>query len=273
MKVFVYGTLLRGLSRYPALGKAAFQGHGIVEGILRDLGDYPILVRGDGIVHGEVFEVDGSTLQSLDAIEGYRPGDRNHSVFLRQETEVTLMHDGSRIRAEAYFFNGDPKGGRGIECGEYRRYLAESTSPDQWYIAFASNMSTERLEKRIEAPDVIEKGYLDGYRLMFNKKADGGGVYANIAWAGAGYRCPFTACLLRTGLLSLLDGFEGGPSHYARIVVPFSVMSGGPPRMGHLYMANPKKLTRNGTPSAGYLKYIYDGYEEHGFDTKDLPKP
>lgn len=273
MKVFVYGTLLRGLSRHSALGTAVFRGHGIVGGMLTDLGDYPVLARGDGIVYGEVFEVDGSTLQSLDAIEGYRPGDGKGSLFLRQEMEVTLMHDGSRIRAEAYFFNGDPERGRVIECGEYRRYLAESTSPDQWYIAFASNMSTERLERRIGIPHAIEKGYLEGYRLMFNKKADGGGVYANIAWAGAGYRCPFTACVLDRDLLRLLDGFEGGPSHYARIVVPFSVMSGGPQRMGHLYMANPEKLTSRGTPSAAYLKFIHDGYKEHGFDTKGLPKP
>lgn len=271
MMVFVYGTLLRGLGRHRALGKAPLRGHGITGGILRDLGDYPALVGGGGAVHGEVFEVDGPTLQSLDAIEGYRPGDRKGSLFLRKETEVTLMHDASRIRAEAYFFNGDPERGRVIECGDYRRYLAENTSPGQWYIAFASNMSTERLEKRIPIPGAIERGYLEGYRLVFNKKAHGGGVYANIAWAGAGYRCPFTAYVLDRDLLSLLDGFEGVPAHYARIVVPFSVMSGGPRRMGHLYMANPKKLTPEGTPSADYLKFIYDGYEEHGFDTKDLP--
>jgi len=186
---------------------------------------------------------------------------------------ATLMHDGSIVTVQAYFFHGDCERSRIIECGEYRRYLAEAVSPEQWYIAFASNMSTGRLEKRIPIPGTIEKGYLEGYRLMFNKKADGGGVYANIAWAGAGYRCPFTACVITRDLLSLLDGFEGGPAHYARIVVPFSFTPSGPQHMGHLYMADPKKLTENGTPSAGYLKYIYDGYEEHGFDTKDLPKP
>ncbi len=68
-----------------------------------------------------------------------------------------------------------------------------------------------------------------------------------------------------------LDRYEGEPSHYVRIGLWFSDLS-GESCMGHVYVANTDRLTHNQKPSDDYLKYIYIGYEEQGFDRNTLPK-
>jgi gamma-glutamylaminecyclotransferase len=74
VRVFVYGSLLWGednhhhLSRSPRLGTCRTE----PRYTLVDLGSYPALLDGGTTsVHGEIYEVDASTLLSLDAFEGH----------------------------------------------------------------------------------------------------------------------------------------------------------------------------------------------------------
>ncbi|MDD5476338.1 MAG: gamma-glutamylcyclotransferase [Syntrophales bacterium] len=271
MKVFVYGTMLRGMPRSVLLMPAKFEGHGRIEGTLHDLGNYPAVIKGGGSVYGELYEVDSEIIREMDEIEGYLPWNEPHSLYTREETHVTMLGDGSLIRAYAYFVKGDVAGSWAISFGDYRRHLVEKVPGRQWYLSFGSNMSSERLKKRIGRHGKTMSGNLEGYSLIFNKKVDGGGVYANISYTGAGHRCPFVAYDLSIDQIYRLDEFEGAGSHYFRICVPFASSRSGPPLMGHLYVANPEKLTNEGSPSADYLQHIYNGYEEHGFDTGGLP--
>jgi len=274
MKFFAYGTLLKGMSRSGVLCRSRFMGHGFANGVLYDLGAYPAIGEGSEIVYGELYEIDEKKLREIDRIEGCYPEDKHHSLYMRKEADITLLNDGSQESAYTYFYNHNLDDYHRIVCGDYRRYTLEKL-PDnqynQWYIAYGSNMSSERLYGRIRETHEIKAGYMEGYRLMFNKKADKGGVYANIAYIGSGCRCPFAAYLISKEQLYQLDRYEGEPSHYVRIGLWFSDLK-GESRIGHIYVANPDRLTHNHKPSDNYLKYIHTGYEEHGFDRNDLPQ-
>src|SRR5262245_12268120 len=74
-RLFVYGTLKRGGSRHAPLQSQRCLGEAQTTATyaLHDLGDYPGLVAcsKDGmIVHGELYEVDCSLADWLDAMEG-----------------------------------------------------------------------------------------------------------------------------------------------------------------------------------------------------------
>lgn len=71
--LFVYGTLMRGESAHGLLGAdARFVAEACTEPrfTLLDMGEYPALVEGGTTaVRGELFEIDGALLPSLDAYE------------------------------------------------------------------------------------------------------------------------------------------------------------------------------------------------------------
>ena len=140
------------------------------------------------------------------------------------------------------------------------------TSNDTWYFAYGSNMSVDRKIERTGTIRQAIRSCLSGYRLAFNKRASGGGVYANImpneaseVW-GVLYLCDEEAIQI----LNAKEGVAGG--HY----VPKSVSAQGPTGERFqctTYVAGPKFICEDGIPSSDYLNYLVDGAREH-----DLPK-
>jgi gamma-glutamylcyclotransferase (GGCT)/AIG2-like uncharacterized protein YtfP len=112
--LFVYGTLKRGESRHWILHDFPFLGRARAEGfVLYDLGPFPAMVLGDGVVYGEVYEVSDEALKALDFVEG--------SPFLyRRELIDVVFEDGVSLKAWAYVYNGDVKGYPRIESGEWK---------------------------------------------------------------------------------------------------------------------------------------------------------
>ncbi len=270
IKVFVYGTLLKGLSRCCVLESSSFIGHGFIQAGLYDLIDYPGITDGNSQVYGELYEISTNKLIELDGIEGFSSQKSEKSLFIRKEIDVTLFNDSETVKAYAYFFNDSLDDNMKIECGDYRRYLLEKNDR-QWYIAYGSNMNEERLKERIKEFHCVQTGYLDGYHLVFNKESNyHGRTYANIAYRGSGYRCPFAAYLINKEHLFVLDGFEGEPSHYVRIGIAFNDMTGQLSYIGHIYIANTKKLIHDSVPGPEYLSHIKKGYDHHGFDSIGL---
>lgn len=279
IKIFVYGTLLKkmGLSSY--LMESLFLGHGIAAGVLYDLGGYPGLVEGTGAVYGELYEINENTLKLLDQIEGYSPENSSHSLYIRKEISVQSFTEGSFINAYSYFYNHSIAGYRMIACGDYRRDQLEQQAirqrdeQGQWYIAYGSNMDSVRLKDRLCMDRIhqadIETGYLEGYALRFNKAANQGGVYANIAYQGLGHRCPFVAYRLAFHQIERLDQYEGEPLHYVRVGLPFP-KGDGSMGIGHVYIAHVNQLVADQKPSADYWEYLRRGYQEHGFHPEDL---
>jgi gamma-glutamylcyclotransferase (GGCT)/AIG2-like uncharacterized protein YtfP len=112
--LFVYGTLKRGGSRrwilqdFPFLGRAKAKGF-----VLYDLGPYPAMVPGDGLVYGEVYEVSEEAIKALDFVEGV-------PVLYRRELIDVVFENGVSLKAWAYIYNNPVKGYPRIESGEWR---------------------------------------------------------------------------------------------------------------------------------------------------------
>lgn len=106
--LFVYGTLMPNEANHGHIQdfvRAARRG--TVEGVLVDLGRYPALVHGRGIVRGVLLEVDEEALAITDRIEGYAPN-RSCCLYLREKVTVRL-ENGHEKRAWTYVF-ADPQG-------------------------------------------------------------------------------------------------------------------------------------------------------------------
>jgi gamma-glutamylcyclotransferase (GGCT)/AIG2-like uncharacterized protein YtfP len=96
-----------------------------IAGLLYDLGDYPGLVIGSGIVAGQLFEVaDASTFRELDRYERYDPEDLKGSLYLRRSVYlVKPSHD-----AWVYVYNQSLVDKRRVVSGDWLRYREGAVS-------------------------------------------------------------------------------------------------------------------------------------------------
>ena len=121
--LFVYGTLRSNQPNAPRLGGATPLGWATTNGRLIDLGDYPGLIEGEGVVVGELFRLPSATLERIDDLEGFDPLDPEGSLFLREEREVHLP--GANSRFHAWTYRWPHGGGSVIEQGDWVRHLQE----------------------------------------------------------------------------------------------------------------------------------------------------
>lgn len=117
--VFVYGSLLRGEYNHRLLAgsKRIATARTPARFRLVDLGAYPALLPGGAAaVRGEVYEVDGETLERLDQLEG-------HPTYYRREPVVL---DNDQI-AYVYVFVGNVSGrAREVPSGDWREHREKS---------------------------------------------------------------------------------------------------------------------------------------------------
>ena len=123
-RLFIYGTLLPGLRLETQMQGARFVGAAQVPGRLVDVGRYPGLLQGDGLVTGEVYDVDDAHLARLDTVEDMVPGDRATSQYWR---EVVTVAGGplQGQQVQTYVYNRPVAGCTPIAHGDYRRYIRE----------------------------------------------------------------------------------------------------------------------------------------------------
>ena len=93
--VFVYGTLLKGLSNHGYLANAQYLGKKIVHGLkMYNLGPFPACVKSGNnhdFVHGELYQVDDATLNMLDRLEGHPHMYQRIKLYFPNETWTYVM--------------------------------------------------------------------------------------------------------------------------------------------------------------------------------------
>jgi gamma-glutamylcyclotransferase (GGCT)/AIG2-like uncharacterized protein YtfP len=109
--LFVYGTLMQKCrpNAWAAFlhTNAQYAGEASVEGLLYKVAYYPGLVRGEGVVYGELFELRDpeKVFRLLDEYEDYLPDDPDRSLYLRVLAWVTLTETGEKKESWLYYYN------------------------------------------------------------------------------------------------------------------------------------------------------------------------
>ena len=124
-----YGTLMSGLparAGRPALAPyVELVGPCSIPGSLYDVGPYPALVLGDGVVRGELWRtVALDALSVVDAWEGYEFERENQAPYVRRS--VRLLEPA--LDAWVYAWNQPLDGLAHIESGDWRAHF-EATPP------------------------------------------------------------------------------------------------------------------------------------------------
>ena len=132
--LFVYGTLKSGQFNSPLLAPYARSVEPArIRGELYDVGLFPALVEGDGMVWGELVRLAAGGLAAalpvLDRLEDYRPDDPAGSMYLRRIVEVTTA-GGATEHAHTYFYNRDHHGLAPVPSGDWTGPKRASIAPD-----------------------------------------------------------------------------------------------------------------------------------------------
>jgi len=113
MKIFVYGSLMRGEFNHYLLKNNKFLGAGRTKGeyYFYDLGGFPGIVEsGKTAVLGEIYEADCSTIVKLDILESHPQFYRRSRIELEDGQEVqTYILDKGYARGVPLIINGDWK--------------------------------------------------------------------------------------------------------------------------------------------------------------------
>lgn len=144
--------------------------------------------------------------------------------------------------------------------------------PSIYYLAYGSNLSTERMARR--CPDAIIMGTtsIPGYRMLFKKSLTG--FYATIE-QDANCSIPALVYKISPEDESRLDRCEGFPIHYYKdyFRLPVFRLNGKKMKDKHLCMAYILHENRIlGEPSKEYFEIIQRGYQRWGFDENLLVK-
>lgn len=111
-----------------AVKRLRYIGPAFTQGRLYDLGEYPGAVLDASSrtkIMGRIFSLpeDENLLNSLDEYEGFDPRNRKNSLFVREETKVTL-ESGQKLSCWIYVYNQDVSGAKLISGGDYLKYQA-----------------------------------------------------------------------------------------------------------------------------------------------------
>jgi gamma-glutamylcyclotransferase (GGCT)/AIG2-like uncharacterized protein YtfP len=125
LRLAAYGSLRSSLATLRELGVAdrvTRLGACTLRGDLFDLGDFPGVIPGDGLVHGELLQLhDAAVLTALDAYEDCSPDIPWRGLYRREWTPL----DTPDLAAWVYWYNGPVTPTRRIAHGDWLRHLAE----------------------------------------------------------------------------------------------------------------------------------------------------
>ena len=128
----------------------------------------------------------------------------------------------------------------------------------EWYFAYGSNMSPSRLGERGVQASARRWGVLEGWRLVFDKRAyrDPTEAYANLV-PDSSSQVEGVLYALDAAGLAALDDREGAPKHYTRRRM--AIRTRGEPFAAWVYIATKPWRSQDVLPSVEYLHHIVDG--------------
>jgi gamma-glutamylcyclotransferase (GGCT)/AIG2-like uncharacterized protein YtfP len=255
MYIFVYVSLRYGFELHHLIAKSRFVGLGYIEGYeMYDLGNYPGIVKGDGIVWGEVYEIDDNLIKFLDEVEDFKgsPDD----LYVREKTRVYFDQRRKYYLDNVNFYRYNreiTKDREKIENGDYSAWSGMPIVVN--YFAYAENMNENILRQR--GVDIILSeipAYLKGYRLIFNIPCKYG-YCANLIEDENGKICGY----LQKVFLHTLNSLDKAEQHlikYLREVVKV-IDKNGKEYFAFAYISSYKENRKE--PSKEYIKIIKDG--------------
>lgn len=129
-----------------------------------------------------------------------------------------------------------------------------------YYFAYGSNMSEPRLSSRIGKVEIEGTYLLEGYRLVFNAGAEFLGPFANLIKTGNSRDLVEGVIYkLTTKQLRNLDGFEGAPFTYNRVIERYR----SKPLI--IYISINQSYRTTGRISDEYYGHLIHGCRENNF--------
>lgn len=126
VNVFVYGTLRKGQIRHGVLKGSLFIGYGFLKGYdMYNLGSFPAIVKGSGVVYGEVYSTNEETLKTLDYIEGVDCG------LYKRELKTIELESGEVIEAFVYVFSRSLSGAARIKDGDWLKVFEKERGENE----------------------------------------------------------------------------------------------------------------------------------------------
>lgn len=131
-KIFVYGTLRKGMYNYDLYlkGKNSFRQFGYVKGKLMTLKEkkYPaLLLEGDTLVLGEIHEVDSQFISVLDELESYFGENNPSNEYNKVICDIYDINGKIIDQIPVYVYNTNNVENiqlldKVIECGDFLKY-------------------------------------------------------------------------------------------------------------------------------------------------------
>lgn len=134
-KIFVYGTLRRGMYNYNIYLKDedSFRGYGYIKGCLLSIRRrmYPgFILEGNDMVLGEIHEIDEEKLELIDKLEGYISKGNVHNEYNKVICDILDENQNIIDHLPVYVFNMDNEKNIGaldevIVSGDYVKYARD----------------------------------------------------------------------------------------------------------------------------------------------------
>jgi len=259
--IFAYGSFRYGFELHHLVKKHRFVGRGYVDGYeLYDLRGYPGALKGDGVVVGEVYEIDERTLRLMDEIEGFEGSE--DGLFVRTSVRVYFddrrkyYYDNVQMYAINPSLEREIRSRPRIESGDYSAYMGMPSLIN--YFAYAENTNSIVLEERgIDKIPRKIRVVLKGYELTFNVPCQWGAC-ANLRENPAGVVCGYLYQLTDQEL-KFLDKAESNLIRYIKEVVRVEDPEG---REYFAYAYVSPTVDYNLKPTKDYINLILEGLNE-----------
>lgn len=259
IKVFVYGTLMKGRSNFERfLPHAEFLGCcTAVDFALYDLGSFPGVVYSKGDkVKGELYKINREILKSLDRLEG------EGSLYLRLFTNAVDENDNTEP-AYIYVYNHDVSGKERISLENQPWGRAKDVNL-VWYACYGSNINKDRFMKYIDgcqdktAP-IAEKPMTIDHPIYFANKSSRwnsqGVAFLDMSQGG---KCYGKRYLITREQFERIHELEGQGSKWYNTVVDLGSEAG----ILIKTITHAPRQPEDVLPSIGYLEVIKKGIQD-----------